>query len=57
MKALNLFPLTVAQDTIKIDENDRKSLINEITNMQLNNNKESKYAWTGDKKVIVSIWK
>ena len=50
MKALNLFPLTVAQDTIKIDENYRKSLINEITNMQLINNKESKYAWTGDTK-------
>ena len=30
MKALNLFPLTVAQDDIVIDENERKILVDEI---------------------------
>tara|TARA_B100000963_G_C22598329_1_gene658985 strand:+ start:1219 stop:1896 length:678 start_codon:yes stop_codon:yes gene_type:complete len=48
MKALNLFPLTVAQDTIKIDENERQILIDEIKNMQSQDNKKSNYAWTGD---------
>ena len=33
MKALNLFPLTVAQDKIVIDENERKLLVDEIIRM------------------------
>ncbi len=48
MKVLNLFPLTVTQDKINVDEHERSLLINEIKNMQLNNNKQSPYAWTGD---------
>ena len=48
MKVLNLFPLTVTQDKINVDEHERSLLINEIKNMQLNNNKQSSYAWTGD---------
>tara|TARA_B100000963_G_scaffold217451_1_gene189628 strand:- start:2139 stop:2816 length:678 start_codon:yes stop_codon:yes gene_type:complete len=50
MKALNLFPLTVFQDNISIDENQRDLLINEITNMQSVQNDRSSYAWTGDTK-------
>tara|TARA_Y200000002_G_scaffold364872_1_gene354246 strand:+ start:586 stop:1266 length:681 start_codon:yes stop_codon:yes gene_type:complete len=50
MKALNLFPLTVAQDNINIDEKQRDLLINEITKMQSVHNNQSPYAWTGDTK-------
>ena len=50
MKALNLFPLTVAQDKIVIDENERKLLVDEIIRMQENTNTNSEYAWTGDTK-------
>tara|TARA_A100001011_G_C14233511_1_gene809949 strand:- start:175 stop:852 length:678 start_codon:yes stop_codon:yes gene_type:complete len=50
MKALNLFPLTVAQDKIIIDENERKLLVDEIIYMQESNNSNSEYAWTGDTK-------
>ncbi len=50
MKALNLFPLTVAKDVINIDNQERASLIKEIENMQLQTNTESTYAWTGDTK-------
>ena len=50
MKALNLFPLTVAQDKIVIDENERRLLVDEIVHMQESNNKNSVYAWTGDTK-------
>ncbi len=50
MKALNLFPLTVAQDKIVIDENERRLLVDEIVHMQEINNKNSVYAWTGDTK-------
>ena len=50
MKPLNIFPLTVAQDEIKIDNQERASLIKEIENMQLQTNTESNYAWTGDTK-------
>ena len=47
MKALNLFPLTVAKDVINIDN---QSAQYEIENMQLQTNTESTYAWTGDTK-------
>tara|TARA_S200000501_G_scaffold33778_1_gene28099 strand:+ start:104 stop:781 length:678 start_codon:yes stop_codon:yes gene_type:complete len=50
MKALNLFPLTVAQDKIVIEENERKLLVDEIISMQENSNTNSEYAWTGDTK-------
>ena len=40
MKVLNLFPLTVTQDKINVDEHERSLLINEIKNMQLNNSKQ-----------------
>ncbi len=52
MKALNLFPLTIAQDIIVIDEHERTILINEIEKMQSTNKKTNKsiYAWTGDTK-------
>tara|TARA_B100000989_G_scaffold207443_1_gene157191 strand:- start:5216 stop:5896 length:681 start_codon:yes stop_codon:yes gene_type:complete len=50
MKALNLFPLTVFQDNISIDEKQRYLLINEITKMQSVQNDQSSYAWTGDTK-------
>ena len=48
MKPLNLFPLTVAQDKIIIDEKERELLVNEIKGMQSDNHKGS-YAWTGDR--------
>ena len=44
MKALNLFPLTVFQDNISIDEKQRNLLINEITKMQSVRNDQSSYA-------------
>jgi len=50
MKALNLFPLTVFQDNISIDEKQRNLLINEITKMQSIQDDQSSYAWTGDTK-------
>ena len=34
MKILNLFPLTILQDNIIIDENERQDLAYEITEMQ-----------------------
>ena len=48
MKALNLFPLTVAQDKITISGDERNIFINEIEKMQLKSNQQSDYAWTGD---------
>jgi len=48
VKPLNLFPLTVAQDKIIIDEKERELLVNEIKGMQSDNHKGS-YAWTGDR--------
>ena len=50
MKALSLFPLTVFQDNISIDEKQRNLLINEITKMQSIQDDQSSYAWTGDTK-------
>ena len=52
MKVFNLFPLTIVQEKISIEENDREILVNEIKKMQDNNESEKKslYAWTGDTK-------
>ena len=48
MKALNLFPLTVAQDKIIISEDERNIFVDEIKKMQAKSNQKSDYAWTGD---------
>ena len=52
MKILNLFPLTVVQDSIMIEDKERNILIDEIKNMKFNSNQNNKsqYAWTGDTK-------
>ena len=52
MKILNLFPLTVVQDSIMIEDKERNILIDEIKNMKFNSNQKNKsqYAWTGDTK-------
>ena len=52
MKILNLFPLTVVQDSIIIEDKERNILIDEIKNMKFNSNQNNKsqYAWTGDTK-------
>ena len=52
MKILNLFPLTVMQDTIQMENNERDRLIEEIKKMKIDqeNIKKSNYAWTGDTK-------
>ena len=52
MTPLNIFPLTLGKDIIKIDDDERNKLINEIKlmkNTKSNSNKTS-YAWTGDTK-------
>ena len=52
MKVLNLFPLTVVQDEIFIEENERNELVTEISKMKNTHEekKNSSYAWTGDTK-------
>ena len=52
MKILNLFPLTVVQDSIVIEDKEINILIDEIKNMKFNSNQNNKsqYAWTGDTK-------
>ena len=52
MKVLNLFPLTVVEETIIIDENERNVLVDEIKKMKTGEDKKNKsqYAWTGDTK-------
>ena len=49
---LNLFPLTIAEDVIVIDDQERKKLIIEIEKMKMEKDKtiKSSYAWTGDTK-------
>ena len=37
MKVFNLFPLTIVQEKISIEENEREILVNEIKKMQDNN--------------------
>ena len=52
MTPLNVFPLTLGKDIIKIDDDERNKLINKIKlmkNTKLTSNKTS-YAWTGDTK-------
>ena len=52
MKIFNLFPLTVLQSKIYLEDEERKILINEINKMKHQDDKEktSSYAWTGDTK-------
>ena len=52
MKILKLFPLTIAEDNIILDDDERNVLVNEIKKMKKeeNSSKESLYAWTGDTK-------
>jgi len=51
MKVINLFPLTIVEDIITIEEEERKVLISEIEKMKgLNQSTKSNFAWTGDTK-------
>ena len=52
MKIYNLFPLTIMQDKIILENRERHILINEIKKMRNkeNENKKSGFAWTGDTK-------
>ena len=52
MKVFNLFPLTVLQNKIYIEEDERTILIKEIKKMQSQkiDKIKSSYAWTGDTK-------
>jgi len=52
MKIFNLFPLTVLQSKIYLEDEERKILINEINKIKHQDDKEktSSYAWTGDTK-------
>ncbi len=52
MKVFNPFPLTVIQEKIFIEEEERRILIDDIKKMQLEEKEkiDSKYAWTGDTK-------
>ena len=52
MKVINLFPLTICESKIEIDESERDILILEVNKMRNEeaSNKKSTYAWTGDNK-------
>ncbi|MDC2975941.1 2OG-Fe(II) oxygenase family protein [bacterium] len=52
MKIFNLFPLTVVQDSINIENKERDKLVNEILKMKNRNTEieQSSYSWTGDTK-------
>ena len=52
MKVINLFPLTIVQDNIMIEEAERNLLVSEIKKMKnkTDSNNKSSYAWTGDTK-------
>ena len=51
MKIINLFPLTIVEDTIILDEAERKILVTEIERMKgLKHTNNSNFAWTGDTK-------
>ncbi len=52
MKIFNLFPLTVIQNKINLEDNERDILINEIKKMKIDEREEKKsnFAWTGDTK-------
>ena len=46
MKVFNLFPLTIVQEKISIEENEREILVNEIKKMQDNNESEKKFLFS-----------
>ncbi len=50
MKIFNLFPLTVLQSKIYLEDEERKILVNEINKVKNQDHKQKKslYAWTGD---------
>ena len=49
MQTHQLFPLTIAQDSISVSEQDRKLMANAINEMRKSNPQQSKnHAWTGD---------
>ena len=52
MNVFNLFPLTIIQDDVIIEEKERQILVKEITKMKAENDqlKKSTFAWTGDTK-------
>ena len=52
MKIYNLFPLTIAEDFIEMDNKERLQLVEIIKNMKKENiiDIKSDYAWTGDTK-------
>ncbi len=52
MKVFNLFPLTIIQDEVIIEEKERQILVKEITTMKEQNDQSGKssFAWTGDTK-------
>ena len=52
MKVINLFPLTICESKIEIDEKERDILVSEVKKMrnEENSNRKSGYAWTGDNK-------
>ena len=52
MKIFNLFPLTVVQDSINIENKERDKLVNAILKMKNRNIEieQSSYSWTGDTK-------
>ncbi len=52
MKVINLFPLTIVQDNIMIEEIERNLLVSEIKKMKnkIDSKNKSSYAWTGDTK-------
>ena len=52
MNVFNLFPLTIIQDEVIIEEKERHVLVKEITKMKQKNDqsKNSTFAWTGDTK-------
>ena len=52
MKIFNLFPLTIAEDSIEMSDMERQKLVEEIKKMKADKSslKETDYAWTGDTK-------
>ena len=52
MKVINLFPLTICESKIEMDETERDVLVSEVKKMRSEetSNKKSAYAWTGDNK-------
>ena len=52
MNIINLFPLTIIKDKIKIDDDEKNLMLNEIRNMKKNSKnidfQTTTNAWTGD---------